>query len=230
MVERTEKLVANVMFGVVTVTYKNLGNIDEKDYATQETLPKTTITGFITTPRGCEEGLIDKTCTYVIPELRPGATAQVSYRVEYWPYYVQIAAVAIIIFIVAGFSFLRAAKPSIGKSSVMKSVNIHSVILEVKNPFLHHLKDVVIRDWVSPLANVIREEAGTLKPVLKRSGAGTELIWKLGEMRPKEVRYLSYKIKTLVEGNLKMPRAYARFRAPKSGRSKVYSKFLHLDR
>jgi len=227
-VERKEELVANVMFGVVTITYKNLGNIAETDYAAQETLPKTTITGFITSPERCEEGIVDKSCTYVIPELLPGATAQVSYRVEYWPYYVQIAAAAIIIFIIAGFSFLRAAKPSIGKTSLRKAANVHSVILELKNPFLHHLKDVVIRDWVSPLASVIREEAGALRPVVKSSSAGTELIWKLGEMRPKEVRYLSYKIKTLVGGNLKMPRAHARFRTPKGGRNKVYSKFLHL--
>jgi len=227
-VERKEELVANVMFGVVTITYKNLGNTPETDYAAQETLPKTTITGFITNPESCEEGIVDKACNYVIPELLPGATAQISYRVEYWPYYIQIAAAAIIIFIIAGFSFLRAAKPSIGKTSVRKATNVHSVILELKNPFLHHLKDVVIRDWVSPLASVIREETGTLRPVIKSSSAGTELIWKLGEMRPKEVRYLSYKIKTFVGGNLKMPRAHARFRTPKGGRNKVYSKFLHL--
>lgn len=228
-IERSERLEANVMFGVVKVTYKNLGNIAEYDYPVQEMLPKTTITGFITNPQGCDEGLVDKTCTYVIPELQPGATAQVSYRVEYWPYYIQIAAIAIIIFIFAGFSVLRVAKPSIIKTSVRKGANVHSVILEIKNPFLHHLKDVVIRDWVTPLAQVAKQEAGVLRPVLKRSAAGTELIWMLGEMRPKEVRYLSYKIKTLVEGNLKMPRAYARFRAPKSGRTRVYSKFLHID-
>ncbi len=140
----------------------------------------------------------------------------------------QIAAAATIIFVVASFSLLRAAKPSIMKSSVKKTVNMHSIILEIKNPFLHHLKDVVIRDWVSPLASVMCKEIGTLKPVLKKSGAGTELIWKLGEIKPKEVRYLSYKIKTLVEGNLKMPRAYARFRTPKGGRFRIYSRFLHL--
>jgi hypothetical protein len=228
-VERTEKLVANAMFGVVTVTYRNIGNIAEMNYATQEVLPTITITGFITNPDSCQDGLVDKTCTYIISELQPGATAQISYRVEYWPYYIQIAAAAIITFIILGFSFLRAAKPSLGKRSIKKSTNVHSVILEVKNPFLHHLKDVVIRDWVSPLARVMHHEIGGLKPVLKKSGAGTELIWKIGEIKPKEVRYLNYKIKTLVEGNLKMPRAYIRFRTPKGIRMRIYSKFLHLN-
>jgi len=226
--ERTETLVAGALSGEVTVTYKNLGNVVESNYVVQKEMPSDAITGFITKPEGCIDEAGKRVCDYVLPELRPGATARIAYRIEYWPVYAQILAAVVIAAIIIGFSFVRATKPSIGKSSVKKNRDTHSVILEIKNPFLHHLKDVVIRDWVSPLAKVMHEEIDAVKPVLKKSEAGTELIWKLGDIRPKEVRYLSYKIKTLVEGNLKMPRAYARFRTPKGSRSRVYSKYIDL--
>ncbi|RLI98565.1 MAG: hypothetical protein DRO99_00420 [Candidatus Aenigmatarchaeota archaeon] len=222
-VDRTERLEANIVHGNVIITFKNMGNVVERDYTVYESLPSDAITGFITDPSDCSDESGRKLCEYVIPELGPGETAMISYRVEYWPAYVQLMAAVLIVAVIAGFSFIRVTKPSITKRAVRKTSTEHHIIIEIRNPFLHHLKDVVIRDWVSPLASVMQKEIESVKPVLKRSDAGTELIWKLGDIKPKEVRILSYKIKTAVEGNLKMPRAYARFRTPKGGRGKVFS-------
>lgn len=228
-VSKDEDLFANVWHGDVVVTYTNNGNVVERDYDARETLPGDVITGLITQPMLCVEGDESISCNYVLPDLQPGETAMITYRIEYWPVYVQLSAAVIIVLIIFGFSFLRAAKPSISKTSSKRGRMIHSVAIEIRNPFLHHLKDVVIRDWVTPLAKFAHEEAQSIKPVLKRSEAGTELIWKIGEMKPKETRILRYKINTLVEGNLKMPRAYARFRTPKGIGTRIYSGFLSLS-
>ena len=83
-----------------------------------------------------------------------------------------------------------------------------------------------MRDWISPLARVMHEEIKAMKPIIRKSEAGTELIWKLGDIKPKEIRLLNYKIKTFVEGSLKMPRAYMRFITEKGKRAKVYSRSL----
>jgi hypothetical protein len=227
-IERAEQLVATFMHGDVVLTFRNTGNVVERGYVVRESLPTDAITGFITRPSGCSEAFGMEECDYVLPDLEPGATAQITYRIEYWPAYVQMLSVVIIAAIIAGFMFVRATKPTVTKRSVRKGTHDHTVIIEIRNPFLHNLKDVVIRDWVSPLAKVVQEEARGLKPVMKRSDAGTELIWKLGEISPKEVRILSYKVKSLIEGNLKMPRAYARFRTPTGRRSRTYSKQLNL--
>lgn len=226
-IEREEERTENLMYADVVVRYTNLGNVVEKDYAVEQTIPADKITGFITQPESCSEGAGSKQCEYVISKLEPGETAMISYRVEYWPLYVQIFSAAIIVAIAAGFVFIRATSPTIRKTSVSKGANVHSIILEIKNPFMHHIKDVVVRDWVSPVANFMHEEVAALKPVVKKSEAGTELIWKLGDIRPKEVRILTYKVRTVFDGvALTMPRAYARFLTPRGRRSKIYSKPL----
>ena len=126
----------------------------------------------------------------------------------------------------AAFSFFRAAKPKLRKKHMRKGGNTHSIILELKNPFYHKLRNVMVRDWVSPLASVMHEEISSTKPVIRKSEAGTELVWRLGNMLPREERILNYKIKTLIQGSLKMPRAYARFDTDKGKKFKIYSKPL----
>jgi hypothetical protein len=73
---------------------------------------------------------------------------------------------------------------------------------------------------VSPLAQVLHEEIESTKPVIRRLEQGTELIWKLGEMKPREERILQYKVRSLVHGSLKMPGAHLKFTAGK-GEKKI---------
>jgi len=86
-----------------------------------------------------------------------------------------------------------------------------------------------VRDWVSPLANVLHHEISMLKPLVRRSDAGTELIWKLGDIRPKETRIITYPIKGLVKGSLKMPRAYIRYNKPNGKLNRIFSKPLVIN-
>jgi hypothetical protein len=84
-------------------------------------------------------------------------------------------------------------------------------------------KNVIVRDWVSPLATVIMEEFEAVRPVVKRSDAGTELVWSLGDMKPREERLLSYKIRPVVYGNLKLARASMRYKNRKGERKRIHS-------
>ena len=68
-----------------------------------------------------------------------------------------------------------------------------------------------------------------IKPLVRRSDAGTELIWKLGDIKPKETRIITYPIKALVSGNLKMPKAYIRFNKPNGKLRRLFSKPLIIN-
>ena len=80
----------------------------------------------------------------------------------------------------------------------------------------------MVRDWVSPLASVVNQ-FDSVKPVIRKSDAGTELIWKLDKIDKKDDRILSYKIRTMINGEIKMPRAYIRYKNTKGEKGKVYS-------
>jgi hypothetical protein len=224
------KKISTPLYEDVVITIENNGNLIERDYTTYQTLPNNDwITGMVTEPVGCDAEGEEKVCGYVVQELMPGASAMITYRLNYWVIYSEYAIIVLIIISIITFSFIRVTSPSIAKRHARKSEGKHSIILEIKNPFRHHLSNVIVRDWISPLAKVLHEEFEMLVPVIRRSDAGTEMIWKLGDMRPKETRIITYKIKTLVQGSLKMPRAYIRFTNKKGSKTRVFSKHLIVE-
>ncbi|MFH1294712.1 MAG: hypothetical protein ABIH90_02105, partial [Candidatus Aenigmatarchaeota archaeon] len=155
-----------------------------------------------------------------------GEERRIIYTVEHWPNYAKYAAGLIILVLIGTYSAGEITKPRIKKKVVKRSNGTHTVILEIKNP-IKELDSVIIRDFVSPLARV-HKSFEHLKPVSKTSDAGTELIWKIGKMKPREERVLSYRMKPLVGGELKMPKAYLRFRNNKGERIRVFSKHLMI--
>ncbi len=221
---------ATPLYEKVVISVYNNGNVPE-NHTVEEVLPNNDwITGLITEPEKCIPELDKKRCSYTFYNLEPGKTAHIVYKLEFWPVYAQGALIAAVILLTLYLSVIHAAKPKIVKRYVRKGSGKHSIIIEIKNPFFHHLKNVIIRDWVTPLAHVLHEEIESVKPVLRRrSDAGTELIWKLGDIKPKETRILTYKIKTLVEGSLKMPGAYMRYHTEGGRRFRVFSKPLIVE-
>jgi hypothetical protein len=222
---------STALYEDVLVSIQNNGNIIEKGIVNKQTVPNNDwISGLITAPDECTPQLDKKECRYVINSLMPGETAFITYRLEFWPIYAQYALVIIIIISVIAFSFMRAASPKIVKRYVGKGTGKHAVVIEIKNPFFRNMKNVIVRDWISPLAHVLQEEIDSTRPALRRrSDAGTELIWKLGDIKPNETRILTYKIKTLVQGSLKMPRAYMRYHNEKGKRFRALSKAMTVE-
>jgi hypothetical protein len=221
------KTIPGPLYDEIIISVENQGNVIEYDYGHKEEVKADAFTGFVTKPRNCFTADDKMVCDFVISELKPGEVKEIIYRIEHWPIYVRYAAGILIIAILILFSYPKATQPKIKKTYIKKKKSEHRIIIEVKNPF-KEVKSVIIRDFVSPLAKVVHEFEH-IKPIVKKSEAGTELIWKIGRMKPKEVRVLSYKIKSLVEGNLKMPKAYLRFRDDKGRRIRVYSGHLIIE-
>ncbi len=212
------------------ITIVNEGNIREPEYVTYRTVPNSDwVTGLITAPDDCFVRGGEKTCRYVFHDLAPGESASMSYRLDYWSIYATYILVLVAVFMAVFLGMRRATSPVIIKRHVRKGGDRHHVVLEVRNPFYHNLSNAIVRDWVSPLANVLHHEIDMVRPLIRRSGAGTELIWKLGDIRPKETRIISYPIKTLVEGSLKMPHAYIRYNKPNGRIKRMFSKSLVIE-
>lgn len=212
------------------VTITNNGNLVEKQYVSYKTVPNNDwITGLVTNPDDCFVSNGEKTCRYVFSDLAPGESATLEYNLNYFPIYAGIALASIALFMIVFFGMRRATAPVIVKRHVRKPGDRHHVVLEVRNPFYHNLSNAIIRDWVTPLANVLHNEISVLKPLVRRSDAGTELIWKLGDIKPRETRIVTYPLKTLVRGSLKMPKAYIRYNKPNGKLKRLFSRGLVID-
>ena len=212
------------------ITIINDGNIAEREYVSYKTVPNNDwISGLITEPDDCFVRNGEKTCMYVFSDLAPGDSVTLEYSLNYLPIYTGIALASIALFMVVFLGMRRATAPVIIKRHVRKSGGLHHVVLEVRNPFYHNLSNAIVRDWVTPLANVLHNEIKMLKPLIRRSDAGTELIWKLGDIKPKETRIITYPLKTLVKGSLKMPKAYIRYNKPNGKLKRLFSRGLVIN-
>ncbi len=221
-----KKTVSNyLLYDEVAIEATNNGNIVEKDFVINEDMNPGISTGFVTRPQSCTSEP-DITCSFVIGEIEPRQTKRVVYRYQHWPSFAQFLAGGFVAAVLVFAGYRKQSRPTIRKRHIRKSAGMHHIILEVRNP-AKHLKNVIVRDFVTPLAQVAYEFEHA-KPVVKRSEAGAELIWKLGSLSPKEHRFLSYKIRPLVTGDLKMPRAYVRWGEAGSTK-RSYSSHLLLE-
>jgi len=229
VVESTERI-ANPLYDVVNVIVTNNGNVVENDYVTYQQITKDFVTGFVLgEPETCDELGSQKTCKYALGDLAPGQTAKITYRVDYWPTYLQFGILTIIVLLLIVATFMRATKPTVRKRYIRKGAQRHSVILEIRNPYFHHLGDAVLRDWVSPIATVSQQGFEAVGPAVKRTEAGTELIWKLGNIKPREHRVVGYKIETMIEGQIRMPRATLRYFDKRGNQTIINSRPLMVE-
>ena len=222
-VVKTRAEVDTTMYKEITITLKNQGNIVENSYKVTETADAGQLLGFVTAPSGCS----GNTCDYIINGLVPGAEAQLVYRIEFWPTMMEYLGAGVAVLAILGFTFVHKTKPKVNKTSTALGDGRHNIIIEIKNPFLHHLNNVVVRDFVHPIANVVHEEIESVKPVIRKTEAGTELIWKLGDMKPKETRMLKYGVKSVFQGdNISSPKAHIRFMNSKGKSFRIFSNSL----
>ncbi|MBI4021691.1 MAG: hypothetical protein HY369_05605 [Candidatus Aenigmarchaeota archaeon] len=192
---------------IITVT--NEGNVEET-FQTQEATPSSyPLTGLLTAPTDCSTNGGETRCAYSV-DVPPGQTRQIRYRVEFWPDYLKILTGGLVVLALGVFTVTKYSKPVIRKR-YRRGKDMTSVVLSVRNAF-NHTQGVVVRDWVSPLASVVMEEFEAVRPVVRRSDAGTELVWNLGDLKPREERLISYKIQPLIKGNLRMPPATLRYK------------------
>jgi hypothetical protein len=229
MVTESVRKTSTALYDDFEVTVINEGNVMEPRYVTYRSYPNNYwVTGLVTAPEDCFVSGGDKTCRYVFQDLAPGERVTLSYRLDYWSVYATYALILIAVFLTIFFAMRRMTAPVIVKKHARRGGK-HHVVLEIRNPFRHTLSNAIVRDWVSPLANVLQHEIKMVRPLVRRSDAGTELIWKLGNIKPNETRIITYPVKALVQGSLKMPRAYIRYNKPSGRLRRLFSKPLIFD-
>jgi len=226
-VGKTKKTVTNPLFQEVVITVTNQGNAEEVGYTVSENLPTSLIVSFID-PARCTVFEAERECEWTLGPIAPGDEASISYRIEYWPVLVIWGVIIVAIILIVIGTAKKAVKPAISKRIVRKAKGRHTVILEFSNPFYYTLSNVTVRDWLTPLARVRKEFKGP-KPIVKATEAGTELIWRIGKVKPKDEIIIHYDIKTVVSGQLKVPKASAKYTTHKGGKDKVFSKGLVIE-
>ncbi|MFQ6020526.1 MAG: hypothetical protein ACE5J4_00705 [Candidatus Aenigmatarchaeota archaeon] len=141
-----------------------------------------------------------------LTRIEPDETVTLSYSEIYWPTYIFIIfAVSIGLFIYWQFIALSISK-NITTRNIRKGKQT-SISLNIKNR-RREMGRVIVRDIV-PSDFTIVSKFATIKPIIRKVAAGTELVWRIGKIRAHEERMLHYEIKALrdIVGKVVLPSA-----------------------
>ncbi|MEM5812432.1 MAG: hypothetical protein QW286_01820, partial [Candidatus Aenigmatarchaeota archaeon] len=96
----------------VKISIYNAGNVLERNYPVQHEMPIDFMTGLMTKPDdNCREESGKMICNYIVSEIKPGSTAQVTYTVNQWPALNGYIILTIIVISLVLYSFLRVTTP-----------------------------------------------------------------------------------------------------------------------
>jgi len=223
-----------VVYGILSsktiITVRNDNNVVLPDFYVTETVPDYIKPVFYPVTKSTEERKVGTNVLYfwLVSGLKPGEERIVSYefRVQ------NLVAVAVVIIAGVIFIFSYIYKLEVVKHyrHVGSGAERETIIsLDVRNGSSKEIRDVYVRDFVPSIARVI-ERFETLKPTVKRSEGGTELVWKLETLGPKEERVITYRIKPVlqVHGVVKLPRASASYYDKKKKRYMAISKDISV--
>ena len=201
---KTEEETSSAFFHEVKISVSNEGNVVENGYMVSSQIPTGYVT-FANQPANCGE---DK-CDWVIGKLNPDESMNITYRIEYWPLMAEGIMIAVLLGVFLFVGWNRSNMPSLNKGVKPAGDGYYTTILEIKNP-RKKISSVVLRDVVSPLFEV-SPRFETVKPTIRRSDHGTELLWNIPEIHPGEHRIFHYKVKPVVGANLRMPKAHMKY-------------------
>ncbi|MEE9323816.1 MAG: hypothetical protein V3U72_04695 [Candidatus Aenigmarchaeota archaeon] len=222
-----KKEVISTPFGQeIIITIKNEGNMIE-DYTVKESVPANQYVDLTDNPTSSylEEGNVNY--NWRIEGFMVGGVEKVTYNISRIPYIIGSLVVIFCVLALLGMGTIKVRRPNIKKRYVRKRGE-HLVVLEIKGSLTKEIRNVLVKDRISPLGKVSHEFEGP-EPIVREGEAGTELIWRLGDVRPRSEIYLTYRIRPLIEAQLKMPRAYLTYRTEDERKIKVFSKQLVLD-
>ncbi|MBN2042791.1 MAG: hypothetical protein JW754_03215 [Candidatus Aenigmarchaeota archaeon] len=220
-VVKTVKTSSNPFVEEIEILVENKGNTEE-NYLLKEIIPSSQWVTFVDNPDNELADGAHVTYQWMLKGLATGEPVSIKYRIEHWPGYVLWFVVGICILGVIGISLMKVSKPSV-KKHYFKKRGEKIIVLEVKGSLSRHVKSVMVKDSISPLARVDQNFDGP-KPIVRVSDSGTELIWRLGDLKARGEVLLSYRVKPLMEADLKMPRAHLTFRDDSDRKFRVSSK------
>lgn len=125
--------------------------------------------------------------------LNPQQEVSIRYSILY---FIPIATASLIALLVFFYYFFVFLVPKYKKQVELKE-DVYKIKILVRNTSRKRMRNIEIRDFVPSLFKIISFE--TLKPEIKKSKDGFELIWKIKELKPGEEVLISYKVKPLIE-------------------------------
>lgn len=202
-----------LLLQTITIKVKNEGNVPTTSFYVTEDIPTFMKAFFQPSEQTTVEVISDRIYYHwLIQDLMPGETRTVMYQINLWNAW----AISLILIIAIIIAFRVVYVPGIVKGfrhagPITREKQIQ-ISLDVKNRSIHEIKDVVVRDFVPPIAKVV-DRFDTVRPMVRRIGTGTEVIWKFDSLKPREERVLTYWIVPSVDipGALKLAKAYMKF-------------------
>jgi len=223
---RKTEITNHILYSDTSVTVTNDRNVPQKTYFSIS-LPSISKNFFYPEVEPTSQEEKDNRIIYnwLIPELNPGETITIKYQLRFTNVVI-ISSVLIVVTIWVLWSFYqpKLMKKYMGLLSKEETITIS---LHVKNKSRKLLDNVTVKDFVPAIALVIKE-FNTIIPSIKIKPGGTELTWQVKNIRPKEERVLTYKIKPVIEilGTLKLPKAHLMYETKKGRFRKTLSKTI----
>ena len=202
-----------LMLQTVTISVKNEGNAPTTSFYVTEDVPTFMKAFFYPSGQATVEMIGDRIYYHwLIQSLMPGETRTIMYQINLWNAW----AISLILIIAVVIAFKVVYVPSVVKGfrhiGLITREKEIQIKLEAKNRSIHEIRDVIVRDFVPPIAKVV-DRFDTIRPLIRRVGTGTEVIWKFDSLKPREERVLTYWIVPNVDipGALKLTKAYMKF-------------------
>jgi len=220
-----------LMSQTVTVKVTNEGNVVESNFYITESVPQFVKNLFYPQiePDKMEEKDIRVIYYWHVDSLTPGQEIIIKYEVR--SISIIVVFVLLLLFVMIAFKYVFSPKvvKRVRHSGALTREKEVVVSIEVKNGSRHEIKDLIVRDFVPTIATVV-EGFDTIKPSLRKSTGGTELLWRIDSLKPFEERVLSYRIKPVVEvaGTLKLPKARIAYFNKKKEKKVIASKSVWI--
>lgn len=197
----TKNETGNIFRADTLVTIKNVGNIEGVAEYSDNILGALFFSGDKPTKT---DGAFNWTLNVGVCQTRT-----IRYQIDYTPIPVALFVIFGLWYIFFRLRTVRVTKRILQKARIEKGFEF-TVGIDTKSWV--NAKDVEIRDFVPSLFEV-RDTPG-IKPIKRRTEAGTELIWRFKDLRPYEERILDYKIIPLfgISGHVNLPRTVVSFR------------------
>jgi hypothetical protein len=220
-----------LMSQTITLKVKNEGNILASNFYVTESVPQFVKNLFYPQVEPDKEEKKDVRVVYYwfVDKLSPGQEKIIKYEIR--SINIIIIFVLLILFVMIAFKYVFSPKivkraRHFGALTREKEV---IVSIETRNRSRHEMKDVIVRDFVPSITTVV-ERFDTLKPNVRKTEGGTELIWRFESLKPFEERVITYRIKPIVEvaGTLKLPKARVTYMDKKKQRKGIASKSVWI--
>lgn len=225
-VVKKKEIVSSPFGQEIIITVTNEGNVVE-DYNVRENIPATEYVDLESEPSSSFVEGDEVNYNWKIDGLVTGGTTTITYAISNIPKIIGSVIIVICVLGILAMGTMKVGSPKIRKRYARRRDG-HRILIEINGSLIKEIKNVLVKDRVSPLGKVLPEFEGP-RPIVREGEAGTELIWRLGDIKPRSEIYLTYKVRPLIQAQLKMPRAYLSYRTDDDKKVRVFSKQIILE-